>query len=208
MNFAFHYEIGAAGRDQSDDLTLTFEQVQQLQNNLVKAGVYLWDESYGDAQDVAPSRWNLTIVLKKDVFTQTSRGGSAYPDGFSQMIEAFHAIGLPQSSRAQSQQQTAGFNPFNPMGAGFDPSNFNANNFNPNDMFSAMQSMLQSGAPQQAMQQLQEAMNQLRDNPQAFQERLRSEFKSLSTEQQNELLNMLGSTGMVSREWWENFFRG
>lgn len=206
LQFNFHYEVGAAGRDQSDDIALAFEQVQQLQDDLVKAGVYLWDPSYNDAEGAAPSRWNLTIVLQKDVFTQTSRGGSDYPEGFADMIEAFHRIGLPDSSRTRTQQSQS--TPFNPMGAGFDPSSFNPNNFNPNDMFAAMQSMLQSGAPQQAMQQMQEAMNQLRDNPQAFQERLRSEFRSLSPEQQNELLNMLGSTGMVSREWWENFFRG
>lgn len=203
--FAFHYELGAAGRDTQDDLTLTFDQVTQLQKNLVDAGVYLWDAEYGDSDNVTPSRWNLTIVLKKDVFTQSVRGGSDYPEGFSKMMEAFHRIGLPRGERSQ---KTAGSSSaFNPFGAaGFNPGNMGS--MNPNDMFAAMQDMLKSGAPQEAMQQLQDAMNELRDNPQGFQERLRSEFKALTPEQQNELLNMLGSTGMVSREWWENFFRG
>ena len=46
------------------------------------------------------------------------------------------------------------------------------------------------------------------NNPQAFQQRMKEEFRHMSPEEQNQLLDMLASTGMGSREFWERFLRG
>lgn len=191
LTYTMQYEIGPADHAQSDTVTLSLDQAVALQQAFVDAGVFTWDATYGDDPSVPAAKWSLNIVLQEGVFTQSARGGSNYPAGFDRMMQAFYAVGLPNAERRQPQQTP-------PAMGGFDPSS----------MFGAMQDMLQSGVPQQALDEMREVMDELRDHPEAFQERLRSEFRSLSPERQNELLNMLSSSGVVSREWWENFFRG
>lgn len=201
LHYVLHYEEGAAGRATEGDIDLTLEAAQKLQNSLVEAGVYLWDPEYGNDPNQPPAKWSFTAVLQQGVFTQSVRGGSDFPQGFSQMLEAFYEAGLPQPQKPAAHHAA-------PMGAGI-PGNFgNMGSFDPSQMFSAMQAMMSTGMPQQALEEMQEIMNELKDNPEAFQERLKSEFRSLSPSQQDELLNLLSSTGMASRDWWEDFFRG
>ena len=45
-------------------------------------------------------------------------------------------------------------------------------------------------------------------NPEAFQRRMREEFRHMSPEEQNRLLDALAATGAASRAWWERFLRG
>ena len=45
-------------------------------------------------------------------------------------------------------------------------------------------------------------------NPQALQDRMREEFRHMSPDEQNRMLDALASTGMASRAWWERFLRG
>ncbi|MGI6591180.1 MAG: hypothetical protein ACOX1O_06205 [Eggerthellaceae bacterium] len=191
VSYNLHYEVGAADRSQSDTIALSLEQAESLQKALVDAGVFIWDSEYGDDPAHQPAKWSLSVVLQEGVFTQSVRGGSDFPAGFDRMMQAFYAAGLPKPEKPHTQSSVP------PMG-GFDP----------NNMFDAMQSMLQSGVPQQALDEMREVMDELRDHPEAFQERLRAEFRALTPEQQDQLLTMLSSSGMVSREWWENFFRG
>lgn len=202
LHYVMHYEEGAAGRATEGDVELTIDQAQALQNNLVNAGVYLWDPEYGNDPNQPPAKWSFTAVLQQGVFTQSVRGGSDFPQGFSQMMEAFYEVGLPRPEKPKAQTQIP------PMGMG-NMGNFgNGGNFDPSQMFSAMQAMMSTGVPQQALEEMQQIMNELKDNPEAFQQRLKAEFRALPPSQQEELLNMLGSTGMASREWWEDFFRG
>ncbi len=49
---------------------------------------------------------------------------------------------------------------------------------------------------------------EMQQNPQAMQTRLREEFRHLSSEEQNRLLDALASSGTASRAWWERFLRG
>ena len=45
-------------------------------------------------------------------------------------------------------------------------------------------------------------------NPQALQQRMRDEFRHMSPDEQNRMLDALAATGMASRAWWERFLRG
>lgn len=199
LHYVLHYEEGAAGRATEGDLDVTLEQAQNLQNRLVEAGVYLWDPEYGNDPNQPAAKWSLTAVLQQGVFTQSVRGGSDFPQGFTQMMEAFYEVGLPKPEVPKPQRSSS------PMGMG---AMGGMDGFDPSQMFSAMQAMMSTGMPQQALEEMQEIMNELKDNPEAFQERLKSEFRSLPPSQQDELLNLLSSTGMGSRDWWEDFFRG
>ena len=49
---------------------------------------------------------------------------------------------------------------------------------------------------------------ELQRNPQVFEQRMKEEFRHMSPEEQNSMLDMLASTGMASRAWWERFLRG
>lgn len=45
-------------------------------------------------------------------------------------------------------------------------------------------------------------------NPNAFMDSVRDEFRTLSPDEQRQLLDMLGTSGIQSRDWWERFLRG
>ena len=55
---------------------------------------------------------------------------------------------------------------------------------------------------------LQRIMADMQADPQRMQELMRSEFRSMSPEQQGAMLDLLASSGLATREWWERFFRG
>lgn len=49
---------------------------------------------------------------------------------------------------------------------------------------------------------------EMQRNPEAMQKRLRDEFRHLSSDEQNRMLDALADLGLASRAWWERFFRG
>ena len=53
--------------------------------------------------------------------------------------------------------------------------------------------------------EMRELMAQAQSNPQAIQQRMREEFRHLSPAEQDQMLDMLASTGMATREWWKRF---
>ena len=58
------------------------------------------------------------------------------------------------------------------------------------------------------MGDMQSMFAEMQRNPQAMQQRLKDEFRHMSPDEQDRLLDMLASTGMASRAWWERFLRG
>ena len=54
----------------------------------------------------------------------------------------------------------------------------------------------------------QQMFAEMQRNPQAMQQRMKDEFRHMSPDEQNRLLDALASTGMASRAWWERFLRG
>ena len=44
-------------------------------------------------------------------------------------------------------------------------------------------------------------------DPTALQQRLKDEFKHMSAEEQNQMIDMLVQSGMGTRDFWERFFR-
>ena len=53
--------------------------------------------------------------------------------------------------------------------------------------------------------EMRELMAQAQSNPQAIQQRMREEFKHLSPDEQDQMLDTLASTGLATREWWKRF---
>lgn len=193
LHYHLHYEVGLAGHAQEGESTLSLAQAQELQQALVDAGVYLWDPEYGNDSSQPAAKWSLSVVLQEGVFTQNVRGGSDFPAGFPALIEAFHAAGVPEPEKPQPTPMPGA------MGGGA---------FDPSQMLQAMQGMMSGGMPPARLQEMQEVMNEMKDNPDAFRARLKHEFLALDAAQQEELLNLLSATGMASRQWWEDFFRG
>ena len=74
--------------------------------------------------------------------------------------------------------------------------------------FSRIADSLEGGLAGMDAREMQELMSQMQANPQAMQQRMKEEFRHLSSDEQNKMLDALASTGMATREWWERFFRG
>ena len=74
--------------------------------------------------------------------------------------------------------------------------------------FSGMADALSGGLGGLDSVELQNLLSQAQTNPQAFQQRMKEEFRHLSPDEQSQMLDALAATGMATREWWERFFRG
>ena len=70
--------------------------------------------------------------------------------------------------------------------------------------FSKLGAFMSSEEAGDAAKLLEEAQR----NPQAFQQRMKDEFKHLPPDEQNRMLDALASTGLASRAWWERYLRG
>ena len=66
----------------------------------------------------------------------------------------------------------------------------------------------QAGFPGIDSAELAELLSEAGRNPQGLQQRMRDEFRHMTPDEQNRMLDALASTGMASRAWWEQFLRG
>ncbi|MBQ9069035.1 MAG: hypothetical protein IJ131_08250 [Eggerthellaceae bacterium] len=192
--YNLHVEKGPAGQLVADfTRTVPPKMAEGLRDALAGAGVFGWDESYPD--DAAPGtrRWNLKIVFKEGVFSQSSQGGSSVPEGFDDMLEALYQLDLP---RPGADDAPAISMPAAGASAGFPD-------------IAALFSGAPAGGPDASLfAEMQRAMADMQAHPERFQQQLKEEFRSLPIDQQEGMLDMLASTGMASREWWEKFLRG
>lgn len=201
--YRLHVEQGPAERTTTDFTRgAGLSQARDLTEKLLDAGVFSWEESYGDDPAAGMSRWTLRIVFEPGVFEVRSKGGSAYPHGFDAMMEAFYGLGLPRPDAGGAK---AG-GPFPGAAAGAGP----ASPFNAQSMEGLMNAFgsMGGGFGDFDLGDLQQAMADMQANPQRMQGLLRDEFRSLPADQQDSLLDLLSSTGFATREWWERFLRG
>lgn len=102
------FEVKTEQGPHSDAITNEFRvntaSVASLRDNLAQIGVFGWNDTYDDAPLVPNLTWNLTIVFKKDVFSQTSRGGSDVPRGFDKLIHLLRQAGMPKPSNGLKPQ--------------------------------------------------------------------------------------------------------
>ena len=181
-------------------------------------GVFAWDESYPDSPGAPARRWTLSTVYKKDVFSVSSKGGSDVPVGFEILLEELYKLDFPRPDASRTSATTArqgiglgtalnsmgslGLGSIGGMSAG-DLGAYGAmgkGGFGDMD-FSKLGEMMQGS-------EMADLFGELQRNPQAFEQRIKEEFHHMSPEEQNKMLDMLASTGMASRAWWERFLRG
>lgn len=194
-NFELHVEKGPAGQLSCDfTRTVPLKTAVALRDALAELGVFGWDEEYADTQAPGSRQWRLKIVFQEGVFTQESAGGSNVPEGFEGLLEEFYQLDLPRPGADDAPGVTA---------------SAKAPGFSGMPDFGALFGGGGEGAPDAALwAEMQRAMADLQAHPEKFQQQLKEEFRMLPREQQDNMLDMLASTGMGTREWWERFLRG
>ncbi len=201
--YQLHLEAGPAERTTTDVTKgLGLAAARMLVEKLLDAGAFSWDEAYPDDPQAGMARWMLGIVFEPDVFEIRSRGGSAYPQGFDAMMEAFFDLGLPRPGSDKPASGGSSGIPFGEAAAGLP--------FNAQSMQGLMRAFegMGEGMGGFDFSDMQHIIADMQANPQRMQEMMREGFYSMSPEQQNAMLDLLASSGMASRQWWERFFRG
>ena len=223
--FELHVEKGPASRPSSQfTRKIPIDTVAKLADALRRVGVFGWEESYEGASDV---RWNLRIVFKEDVFTLISKGTGSTPDGFDELLEALYGIDFPRhDSSAQagriSSGVAAGVRGGGLSGApGMRMSNMSAGDLGAYSAVGGFSDVLSRlGADPSLIEGALEGLGgmdgadltrmaaQASSNPRMFQQQMKDEFKRMSADEQNQLLDALAAMGVASRSWWERFLRG
>lgn len=220
--YELHAEKGSAANPSSQfTRSVPTSVAQKLYDVLNEADVFGWEESYGNAPDVTPLRWTLHIVFKEGVFSLASKGGNAVPSGFNTLLEELYRLDMPRigtsgtpsgagarplnaSSAIANAMGSMGIGSIGGMSAG-DIGAYGAVGKNAGGIdFSKINDLLSSGE----LDGMQDMMAEMQRNPQAMQQRMRDEFKHMSPDEQNQMLDMLAQLGMGSRAWWERFLRG
>lgn len=192
-SYELHAEKGPASQLIADfTRTVPRKTAESLRDALAEAGVFGWDETYPDNLAPGSRRWNLRIVFEEGVFTQEASGGSSVPDGFDALLEALYQLDLPRPGADDAPGITAPAASFPGMP----------------DLGSLFAGAPEGGPDTAMLSQMQQALAELQSNPGLFQQQLKEEFRSLPREQQDQMLDMLASTGMATRDWWERFLRG
>ena len=182
--YELHVEKGSASNPTSQfTREVPLDVAQRFKDALQEIGVFGWDESYGDATAPGSRRWSVNTVFKEGVFSVASKGGSDAPAGFDAMLEELYRLDFPRpdarrGGNAPSLQQGM---------SGMSQA--------------ALADMLGAG-------ELREVIDQMQRNPQEMEKRMKDEFRRMSPDEQNRMIDMLVSSGMGSREFWERFFRG
>ena len=221
--YELHVEKGSASRPTSQfTREVPLETAQKLKDALQDIGVFAWDESYGDAPDVPARRWTLNTVFKEGVFATSSKGGSDVPVGFETMLEEFYRLDFPrpEAARATASAPRQGIglgtalNTMGSLGLG------SVGGMSAGDMgaygaagkgglgdvdFSKLGDVL---GGELAGAGFGDVFAEMQRNPQALEQRMKDEFRHMSPDEQNQLLDMLAGTGIASRAWWERFLRG
>ena len=190
--YELHVQKGSVANPSMQFTRLVPDQVAvRFHDALRNAGVFGWEESYGDTRAPGSLLWNLSLVFKEGVFSITSKGGSDTPPGFDDVLEELYRLDFPRPKTVQAtvNPQMAG----DSLGMDFDQlANF----------------MEGSGLAGFDSAQMAALLSEARTNPQALQNRMRQEFRLMPKDEQEQLLDALAASGMASRAWWERFLRG
>lgn len=192
--YELHVEKGSASNPISQFTRLVpLDVAQRLKDRLQDIGVFAWEESYGDAAAPGKRRWSVTTVFKEGVFSVASRGGSDVPSGFDLMLEELYRLDFPRPNEPKAPSAQEDPRRFGRVGTGF----------------SQMADLLSGGSMEGFdLSEMLSMMEQARSDPYAVQVRMKEEFRRLSPDEQEKLLDALASTGGMSRAWWERFLRG
>ncbi|MBQ9021993.1 MAG: hypothetical protein IJ113_08310 [Eggerthellaceae bacterium] len=196
-NYDLHVEKGPATQPSVDfTRTVPRKTAEALRDAMANLGVFGWDEEYPDDEAGGSRRWTLRIVFQEGVYTQQCSGGSKVPDNFDALLEEFYQLDLPRpgADDAPGIAMPAGMPAGMPMGFP--------------DMSALFAGAPEGGPDAALLAEMQQAMADLQAHPERFQQQLKEEFLSLPPEAQNSMLDMLASTGMGSRDWWERFLKG
>ena len=151
---------------------------EKLRDALQSIGVFNWEASYGDTFAPGARRWMISTVFKEDVFSVESKGGSDVPPGFDEMLEELYGLDFPR----------------------------------PTGQKTGAASVLPTSIGDLAAFASRENLPGLGDlssfDPAIIQRRLKEEFRHMSSDEQNQLIDMLVQSGMGTRDDWERFFRG
>ena len=227
--YELHVEKGSAANPVSQfTRSVPLEVAERLRDALQAAGVFDWEGSYGNDPSREMRRWTMSLVFKEDVFAITSKGGSDVPAGFDQVLDELYKLDFPRPAAQASQQGASASGPghmsmgsalgalgsmgfsgsFGGLSAG-DLGAYGSVGENRGVDFSQMADLLQSGEmPGLDPSAMNELLSEAQRNPQAIQQRMRDEFRHMSPDEQNRMLDALASTGMASREWWRRFLSG
>ena len=193
--YEMHVEKGPATQLISDFTRIVPRKTaENLRDGLAELGVFGWDEVYAD--DLAPGskQWRLKIVFQEGVYTQECAGGSSVPEGFGDLLELLYQLDLPRPGADDAPGITAA------------PSLLGMSGLP--DMSAFFAGAPEGGPDASFIAEMQQAMADLQAHPERFQQQLKEEFLSLPPDAQNSMLDMLASTGMGSRDWWERFLKG
>ena len=217
--YELHVEKGPASNPSSQfTRQIPRDSAQNLKDALQDAGVFGWEESYGNEAGRAPMRWTLAIVFKEGVFSLSSKGGNAVPAGFDQMLDEFYRLDFPRPQKTVRSGSSAGsigtaINALGARGLGGlsagDLGAYGAAGGAAGADFSQLADMMKAGGlPGMDGEDLSRLLADAQSNPAALQQRMREEFLHLPADEQERMLDMLASTGVASRAWWERFLRG
>ncbi len=215
--YELHVEKGSASNPTSQfTREVPLDVAQRFKDALQELGVFSWEESYGDTTAPGSRRWTINTVFKEDVFAVSSKGGSDAPAAFNALLEELYRLDFPRPDAAKvSSGSNTGIglgtalNSMGSLGIGSiggmslgDMGAYGAagkGGFGDFD-FSQLGDLSEMG-------DMQDMLAEMQRNPQAMQERMKDEFRHMSPEEQNRMLDMLASTGLASRAWWERFLR-
>jgi len=221
--YELHVEKGSASNPTTQfTRTVPVESAQRLKDALQDIGVFGWEESYEAGPSRSLRRWSVSTVFKEGVFSVSSRGYDIVPVGFDAMLEELYRLDFPRpaSSRSGSGQAPRGVGSvINAMGLGGlgsmggmsagDMGAYAATGGLPGIDAAGFSDMLgEIGGAGLDSQELSRLFADAQGNPQALQQRMRDEFRHMSHEEQEKMLDQLASMGMASRAWWERFLRG
>jgi hypothetical protein len=183
--------------------TVPFERAVELRDAIQAAGVYGWEETYGDETSPHAFSWRLAVDFKKGVFAIQCEGGSDLPEGFDQVLEALYRLDLPRPTAAVVRENPAAFPGAVEVApdAGEGPAGLP----DMSQLFGQLPPEMFGGV---TMDDMRAALEEFQRNPEQFRDPLRRQFAQLPPMFQNQILDALGSTGMQSREWWEHYLRG
>ena len=219
--YELHVEKGSAANPVSQfTREVPADVARRLKDALQEVGVFGWAEQYGDAEGAESKRWTLSTVFKEGVFAVVSKGGSDVPAGFDRMLEELYRLDFPRPVDAKGQRARTGVGSaigamgmrgFGGLSAG-DLGAYSAAGSDGGVDFSRLAEMMGAsnlpGFDPSQMGDMLSELQSLQGNPQALQQRMRDEFRHMSPDEQNRLLDALAASGMASRAWWERFLRG
>ena len=191
-SYEMHVEKGPATQLVADfTRTVPRKTAEALRDALAELGVFGWDDEYPDELAPGSKQWRLKIVFQEGVYTQESTGGSSVPEGFDGLLEELYQLDVPRPGADDVPGITAqAAIPGLP------------------DMSAFFAGAPEGGPDPSMLAEIQQSMAELQANPGMFQQQLKEEFKMLPREQQDSMLDMLSSTGIATRDWWEKFLRG